>query len=181
MEGEILATKGFKMDHFLRFSMFFVLLLLGACSSGTASQIVQHADSTPIASPNGPDSLSEQQVVDLVWVALEPNTWSHDLSAWEAIEVRQAAGRDVAEQFEGAPASGCWQGPTPVANGVIKPSDTYWYVHMMPKPATPFPREGETSPTAPPAVPEPFLWQAFFLVDADSGVIVARKLLCVVY
>lgn len=169
------------MGHFLQFSVMFVFLFLTACSGGTISLPEQDADNVHAASPGGATALTEQQVVDLVWDALEPNTTSHDLSNWEAIEVRQAAGRDVAEQFEGATAAGCWQGPTPVVNRIINPSDTYWYVHMMPKPATPFPREGETSPTAPPAVPEPFLWQVFFLVDADSGEIVARKLLCVVF
>ncbi|MCJ7624158.1 MAG: hypothetical protein MUO76_11695 [Anaerolineaceae bacterium] len=169
------------MDHFLRFLVMFIFLVLAACSGGTASQIEQQGGTAPAASPDETASLTEQQVVDLVWVALEPNTWSHDHANWEVIEVRQAAGRDVAEQFEGAPAVGCWQGPTPEANGMITSTETYWHVHMMPRPATPFPREGETSPTAPPAIPEPVLRQAFFLVDDDSGEIVARKLICVVY
>jgi hypothetical protein len=153
----------------MRFSIVFVLLVLAACSGGTASQIEQQGGPAPAASPIGDASLTEQQVIDLAWVALEPNTWSHDLSDWEAINVRRTAGSDVAEQFEGAPSVGCWQGPTPVDNRIITPTDTYWYVLMMPRPATPVPREGETSPTAPPDVPEPFLWQAYFLVDEDSG------------
>ena len=68
--------------------------------------------------------LSEQQVWDAVWEALEPNTSSHSRANWEVAEVRQVVGREVAEQFEGKPAPGC-PGPTPPTNGAISPSSTY--------------------------------------------------------
>ena len=124
--------------------------------------------------------LSEQQVLDTAWEALEPNTSSHNRANWEVAEVRRVVGREVVEQFEGKPASGC-PGPKPPANGTISPSGAYWYVHIKRRPATPLPREGTISPTAPSAVPEPFMYQALFLVDPADGQVVARKLYCVIY
>ena len=134
-----------------------------------------------LAACSGPTGLlSEQQVLDATWEALEPNTSSHNLANWEFAEVRQVVGREVVEQFEGEPAPGC-PGPTPPANGAISPSGGYWYVHLKRRPATPWPREGTISPTAPPAVPEPFMYQAMFLIDPADGQVVARKLYCVIY
>jgi hypothetical protein len=93
--------------------------------------------------------------------------------------VEHVQGRDVADQFAGEPAPGCWKGPAPVPNGEIQPAASYWNVEMSPLPATPL--AGPTlSPTAPPTIPEPFLRRALFLLDAD-GSVVARKLYCVVY
>jgi hypothetical protein len=126
------------------------------------------------------DAASEQQVRDTAWEALEPNTSSHNRVNWEFAEVRQVVGREVAEQFEGKPAPGC-PGPTPPANGAIRPSGAYWYAHLKRRPATPLPQKGTVSPTAPPVVPEPFMYQALFLIDATDGQVVARKLYCVIY
>jgi hypothetical protein len=87
--------------------------------------------------------------------ALEPNTSSHDPANWELVEARQVAGQDVAAEFDDdRPGYGC-PGPTP-------------------QPDVP-----TLSPTAPPLVPEPPIYQAFFRVDAE-GQIVARKLFCVI-
>jgi hypothetical protein len=137
-----------------------LILVLGACSDQTVS-------------------LSEQQAVDKAWQALEPNTSSHDRTHWELGEVRQVLGQEVTAQFGGDPAPGCL-GPKPPANGEIQSSRSYWYVQLKPRPATPLP-EAEISPTAPPAIPEPFTRQALFLVDPTDGSIVARKLFCVIY
>jgi hypothetical protein len=134
-----------------------------------------------LAACSGPtEPLSEQQVLDVAWEALEPNTSSHDRANWEGAEVRHVAGREVAEQFEGRPAPGC-PGPTPPANGAISPSGAYWYVHLKRRPATPVPQTGTIPPTAPPVVPEPFMYQAMFLIDPAAGQVVARKLYCVIY
>ncbi len=124
--------------------------------------------------------LDEQQVLDTAWEALEPNTASHNRANWEVTEVRRVVGREVAEQFEGQPAPGC-AGPTPMANQAIRPSADFWYVTFKPRPATPLPQKGLVPPTAPPPVPEPFMYQALFLVDPTDGQVVARKLSCVIY
>jgi hypothetical protein len=127
------------------------------------------------------DSLDEQKALDAAWQALEPNTSSQNRAHWDVVEVRQVAGREITESFQGDPASGCWIGPTPPPNGEIRASESYWYVHMKPRPATPAPNRSDPSPTAPPAIPEPFVRQALLLIDIRDGQVVARKLFCVIY
>jgi hypothetical protein len=149
------------------------LLLLGGCAAAApATQEVDISEET--------DIFSEEEVRALAWQALEPNTSSHDLANWDVLEVRQVTGQEVAGEFEGDPAYGC-PGPTPVPNAAIAASPTYWYVQFQKRPATPPAGATPLSPTAPPNVPEPFLYQARFLLDPDSGQVVARMLLCVIY
>jgi hypothetical protein len=137
-----------------------VVLVLGACG--------------------GPSfSITQQEARDAAWQALAPNTSSGDRANWQVIQVRQVKGREVMEEFAREPSLGCWKGPTPMPNAEIRPGNDYWYVEMSPVPTTPL--AGPTlSPTAPPFVPEPFLRQALFLLDA-GGQVVARKLYCIVY
>jgi hypothetical protein len=145
-------------------SLAWLALALAACATGAAP-------------------LSEQQVTDLVWEALEPNTSSRDRAAWEVVGVEIVSARDVQDLFEGEPVPGrCAPGPTPPDNARIGRGGSYWYVQMKPRPATPRPVPTELfSPTAAPLVPEPYVYQAHFLVDADTGKVVARKLYCVIY
>jgi len=134
----------------------------------------------PDAASDQPEPLGEQQALDAAWAALEPNTSSHSIANWQVIEVRQVAGREVAEQFADTTFYGC-PGPKPPANEAIEPTSDYWYVDMEPRPATSVPRNRTVSPTEPPAIPEPFTRQALFLIDVADGRVVARKLFCVVY
>lgn len=128
------------------------------------------------------DTLGEQEALDLAWQALDPNSSSHNRANWAVVEARRVAGSQVAEEFSGEPAGpGCWMGPEPPANGEITASANYWYVQLRPHPATPDPQKSPPSATAPPAVPEPFLRQAFLLIDAYDGHVVARRLHCVIY
>jgi hypothetical protein len=153
------------MNYITRFCLLigFLVLALSACSSSG-------------------DTADNSELIDIVWIALEPNTSSHDLANWEAIDIKKVKGEEVIEQFEGDPAPGCWKGPPPPENGTIDSLQTYWYVQMKPQPATPIPpKEGEYSPTAPPLIPEPHTRGATFLLDMDSLEIVARKLACVIY
>lgn len=124
--------------------------------------------------------VSEPEIADLAWQALEPNTHSHDRTNWEVADIRQTKGGEVAAEFEGEPAPGCL-GPEPPPNSDIEASRTYGYVHFTRRPATPPPEEPTLSPTAPPNVPEPFMVQAFFLIDITERQVVARKLYCVIY
>jgi hypothetical protein len=173
------------MANVLRMGLVIVVLALelAACSGPTEplSKQVLDADSEALE-PNtsSHDRANWEQVLDAAWEALEPNTSSHDRANWEVAEVRHVVGREVAEQFEGRPAPGC-PGPTPPANGAISPSGAYWYVHLKRRPATPVPQTGTIPPTAPPVVPEPFMYQAMFLIDPADGQVVARKLYCVIY
>lgn len=133
------------------------------------------------AVPPTPIPISEQQAIDIVWQALDPNTSSHNQAAWEIIDVQTVTGREVQDQFEGEPVpGGCARGPTPPDNSTIALDGSYWYLQMRPRYATPRP-PAELSPTSPPNVPEPFVYQAHFLVDSITGQVVARKLHCVIY
>jgi hypothetical protein len=127
--------------------------------------------------------LSQQQIVNIAWKALEPNTSSHNQSAWEIVDMQSVTGQEVQARFEGEPVPGrCAPGPTPPGNATIILDSSYWYVQMKPHSATPQAQAtGQFSPTAPPNIPEPFVYQADFLVDASTGQIVARKLHCVIY
>lgn len=127
--------------------------------------------------------LDDQQAIDLAWQALEPNTSSHNFSAWETIEVRSVVGREVQIQFEGEPVpGGCVPGPNPPDNGTITPDISYWYVQLRPRRATPLPQPTEQfSPTAPPHIPEPFVYEAQVLINSTTGQIIARKIYCVIY
>jgi hypothetical protein len=127
-------------------------------------------------------SLTEAQAAALAWQALDARTSSHSLSNWEVLELRRVTGQEIAATFEGKPDAGCVLGPAAPANGAIARQDTYWYIHLAPRPATPLPQAATPrSPTAPPSVPEPFLYQAHFLINLTTGEIVARKLYCVIY
>jgi hypothetical protein len=128
-------------------------------------------------------TLDEQQVADVAWQALEPNTSSHNRAAWEVLGVKTVKGREVQDLFDGEPVPGrCAPGPAPPENGMISPGSSYWHVEMRPRLATPRPQPTEQfSPTAPPSVPEPFVYQAHFLVDVSTSQVVARKLYCVIY
>ena len=127
----------------------------------------------------GQRSLTDQQAVDAAWQALEPHTSSHNRANWEAVTVEQTTGQDVSDDFEGEPAPGCPPPELP-ANAPIGAATTYWYVLLKPLAATPLAQAGEPSPTAPPLIPEPFVREARFLLDA-GGAVAARKLSCVIY
>lgn len=124
-----------------------------------------------------------QQVIDTVWQALEPNTSSHDRAAWEVDDVRLVTGQEVQFLFEGKTGGG-WScpGPRPPDDETIVPDGSYWFVQMSPGPAAaePWPTE-QYSPTAPSLIPEPFVKEARFLVDASTGQVVARKLSCIIH
>ena len=127
--------------------------------------------------------LGQQQVVDIVWRTLEPNTSSHTQGAWEVVRVQSVTGRDIQDLFTGPPRlASCVPGPIPPENAPLALDGAYWYVQMRPRQVTPRPQPTvHYSPTAPPDVPEPVVYEALFAVDAQTGEIAARKLKCVIY
>lgn len=151
-----------------------LIAALAACSPG--------APDTPDAPPL-PPTPGEQQVVDIAWQALEPNTSSHNRAAWELVEAQTVKGQEVLDLFEGEPVpGGCAPGSTPPENAEIAPNGSYWHVQWRPRASKPRPLPTEQySPTAPPRLPEPYLYQAHFLIDARTGQVIARKLFCVIY
>jgi hypothetical protein len=126
----------------------------------------------------GSGALTAEQATDRAWEALDPHTSSHDRLNWQVVDVRQVQGREVAETFEREQPRCIY--PTPQPNEAVRPGSTYWYVEMKPNPATPLPT-ATLSPTAPPFIPEPFVRDAFFLIDPSDGHVVARMLFCVIY
>lgn len=125
--------------------------------------------------------LSEKQVVDIVWLALEPNTSSHDRAAWEIVTVQEVTGQEIQDLFDGAYIY-CEFGPEPKNNEQISLDKSYLYIQMKPRSATPQPQPTEFySPTAPPKIPEPFIIEVHFLVDGRTGQIVARNFHCIMY
>ena len=138
-----------------------LILVLAACGAGP-----------------GTADLDQDRASEIAWQALEPNTASHNRANWTLVEARRTSGRSVAEEFEGWAYHGACGGPEPPPSGEIEPAETYWYVELRPRPVTP---SGPLmSPTAPPLVPEPFMYRALFLID-ESGQVIARMLACVVY
>jgi len=152
-------------------------ILIASCSSTIPPTQNKSQGMDAIKEP----SIRQSQVVDIVWDTLEPNTSSHNQSNWQVIEVNMVTGEEVIDRFEGESITGCWFGPRPPENKEINPSNNYWYVLMIPSPATPKPFYGTPSPTAPPLIPEPYIKYAHFLVDAINDEIIARRLICIVY
>jgi hypothetical protein len=172
--------------------LFLIIATLTSCSGFSAAfktgptKVMETTPSIPgtaLAETYKVSSYNEQQVIGIAWQALEPNTSSHNQNAWESVVAQSLIGRDIQDKFEGEPIPGhCAPGPTPPDNAKITPDAAYWYVQMQPRPATPGPLPTNLqSPTAPPNVPEPFVYKADFLIDAGTGQIVARKLYCVIY
>lgn len=135
----------------------------------------------PALQPSAP--LGEQQILDIAWRALDPNTSSHNRTAWDIVVVKLVTGQEVQDRFEGEPVpGGCVPGPMPPDNAEIAPDGAYWYVEIRRVPVSPQPQPTEQySPTAPPNIPEPFIYQAYFLIDVVTGQVTARKIFCVIY
>lgn len=157
-----------------------IILLLSACA--TATPVADPGISLPlrVGTANAASTLSQEQVRELAWQALDPNTSSHDPANWDVIDLRQVEGREIAKEFEGQPATGC-PGPTPLPNAPVDAIESYWLVQFQKRPVSPPTDATPLSVTAPPNVPEPFMYQAFFLIDPGSGQVVARRLICVIY
>jgi hypothetical protein len=114
-------------------SLVFVCLTLALLLSGCTNPAVDQK------------ALTQEQVVDTAWQALEPNTSSHDQANWQTHTVELVEGQQVADRFEGESAPGC-MGPKPPPNQQVSPSATYWHVVMRPVPVTPQPRGGHLHP-----------------------------------
>jgi hypothetical protein len=138
---------------------FLILFLLSSCISQTTR-------------------LGQDQAVDIAWKTLRPNTTSGKSDNWQVSEARRVAGRDVVNQFTDARFTNC-PGPMPPENKAIKASSEYWYIKIVPAPATPIPQA--TAAGGPPAVPEPFIQEVLVLIDVFNGQVTARKFTCLAY
>lgn len=124
-------------------------------------------------------SVTQDAAVDAAWRALDPVTASHNRANFEVSDARLAKGDDVAQRFANERVNSyCWGTRVP-ANAMIDYNATYWYIHLKHRAMTPIPIT-RVSPTQPPAIPDWNIPEAFFLIDARTGQVVARSILCVV-
>jgi hypothetical protein len=120
-----------------------------------------------------------QSAIDAAWTALDPVTTSHNRANFEPVEVLQVTGKEVEKTFANQKTNAsCWGTRVP-ANSSIGADTQYWFVHLAHRAMTPMPAT-RVSPTQPPAIPDWNIPEAFFLIDAHSGQVVARIIPCVV-
>ncbi len=121
-------------------------------------------------------SFQPANVEKIAWEALEPNTSSHDRSNWKVVEVQSVQGAQVAEEFDAWVFYGYCPGPEPPRNQTVDPGQTYWLARFEALRATP--AVTPLSPTAPPAIPEPFLYQAGFFDPPGHSQVLPLLPLC---
>jgi hypothetical protein len=130
-----------------------------------------------VACTNQNRHLGQQQALEIVWKALDPNTLSHDAESWEINEAKKVEGGEVVSEFAMPTRENC-PGPKPPDNQPIKVSSEYWYIKVLPHPKVLRPQKDTAAPSSLPIVPEPNIKAATFLIDMYSGEVVARKLTC---
>ncbi len=125
-------------------------------------------------------AVSQQLAIDAAWQDLDPLTTSHNRTNFETAESRRVNGSEVAERFKDSKTNAyCWGQKIP-ANAPVSPSTAYWYVVLRRRPMTE-PPITRISPTQPPAIPDARIYEAYFLVDAMTGQVVARNIPCIVF
>jgi hypothetical protein len=118
---------------------------------------------------------------DNAWVALDPFTNSHEPTNWTVVDQKQMKGNALPEVFLTERSNYCFGSKTPPPEKALEESNNYWYLVLEPIPATESPQITKLSPTQPPDIPEPFVRRGLFLIDENTGVLVAFRLVCVVY
>jgi len=128
-----------------------------------------------------PTRLTQGQVIDLAWNALEPYTASQRRENWDILQAEKVTGLQVVDQFGDVVYRQC-PGPALAENLAIHASGEYWYIKVTPKHLLedkPKPNNNAKIGSAPDGqVQEPILKEATFLIDPFSGQVVARKFYC---
>jgi hypothetical protein len=128
--------------------------------------------------PTGGRRLRQDEILDLTWEDLRPNTSSQNRRNWEYVDAARVFGREVVNQFSGLLVSNC-PGPTPPENSAIRSSSEYWFVRVVPSRMLPPSNKSSHPPTPPVAIePEPLFREAQYLIDPFTGEIIARKFVC---
>lgn len=123
-----------------------------------------------------PKRLTQERVLTIVWEDLRPLTSTQNRSNWESTQISLVSGREVVSEFSALPYQQC-PGPALPENQPIRASSRYWLVKVAPLPPSMMSTDG--APTLEEnIVPEPLIQQAYYLVDAISGEIIARRLFC---
>ncbi|MBI5653007.1 MAG: hypothetical protein HZC40_21550 [Chloroflexi bacterium] len=122
-------------------------------------------------------SVTQDAAVDAAWRALDPVTTAHNRANFEVGDARLIKAEEVIQRFANERMNSyCWGTRVP-ANATIDLGATYWYVHLKHRAMTPIPIT-RVSPTQPPAIPDWNIPEAFFLIDARTGNVVARAIAC---
>jgi hypothetical protein len=140
-----------------------IMVLLSACIGGRTPPV------------------SQGEAERIAWEILKPFTDSQDRSNWAVQDTQIIKGDALPEAFQNEREETCFQwysaDPPPPEN--IRPTATYWLVEFAPLPAT---AQGTPlSSTAPPRIPEPFVRQAFLLIDSTTGQVDGFRLRCIIY
>jgi hypothetical protein len=122
-----------------------------------------------------PARLTQSQVIDIAWNALEPNTSSQNRNNWEILQAEKVNGLQVVDQFGDVVYRKC-PGPALPENLAIRASSEYWYIKAIPIHLLEGNQKIANSPDG--LVPEPILQEATFLIDPFKGQVVARKFFC---
>jgi len=122
-------------------------------------------------------SINQQEALEFVWQALDPNTMSHNREDWEIHAADRVYGKDVVSEFAAIHRVNC-PGPSIPENKPIKITAEYWYIKVVPHPEALRRQQGTSSPELVPVVPEPNIEEAVFLIDLFNGDVIARKILC---
>ena len=164
-----------------------VLGMLTGCNSlggvlenrGEAPKDTPAAD--PITGSNGLTNgqLNQREAEAIAWQSLQPLSHSGDQANWHILRSEQVLGGEVEDEFMDVSDFGCPQGEEP--NEPIHGGRTYWYVMLQPLSATPRALGRTPSATEPPAIPEPYIIEAHFLIDPTNGEVIARAIQCVLY
>lgn len=127
----------------------------------------------------GGTTITQDVAVTAAWNALDPVTTAHNRANFELIEARLVQGKEIAKDFANERTNSyCWGTRVP-ANSAIDSNSQYWYVHLKRRVMTPIPVT-RVSPTQPPAIPDWNIPEAFFLIDARTGAVIARDIRCIV-
>ncbi len=128
-----------------------------------------------------PSRLTQGQVIDLAWKALEPYTSSQRRENWDILQAEKVTGLQVVDQFGDVVHRKC-PGPALAENQAIHASGEYWYIKVAPKHLIedkPKPNSNSKVGSAPEGlIPEPILQEATFLIDPFSGQVVAQTFNC---
>ncbi len=124
-------------------------------------------------------ALEAKATEDIAWQEMETNTQLHDRANWQAVDVKKVGGAQVSWMFDPKRSYPYCTGTKILKNKTINEGTIYWLVRFKAVAMTPV--VTPPPPTAPPAVPESFLYEAGFLIHQDTSAVLARYYNCAIY
>jgi hypothetical protein len=174
------------MPDFKRSLLILVCLLFCACTPREPGISQGEPDLTDFSATRTTRAslepiIRQGEAEALAWQALQPYTHSRDRANWAIQQTQIIQGDTLPAPLQKERDETCFRTystqPPPPEN--IQPSFKYWLVIFVPLPATA--QVTPLSVTAPPRIPEPFVRQAYILIEANTGKLGAFRLSCVIY